>query len=239
MPRHLAIALLTIAFAGLAAADARAQAPKPADIADTLEQRLLACAACHGKQGEGMVKNEVYPRLAGKPDGYLYNQLRNFHERRRRYAVMNYMVAYLSDAYLREIAQYYAKLRPPYPPPTTGVASAVLARGEALALRGDPARKLPACIECHGKSLNGMAPAIPGLIGLSPLYIGQQMGAWKSQHRRAAEPDCMANIASLLKLDEISAIAAWLATRPAPTSLPAPLTHPEQLPLECGSVTQR
>jgi cytochrome c553 len=25
---------------------------------------LLACAACHGKDGEGLAKNEYYPRLA-------------------------------------------------------------------------------------------------------------------------------------------------------------------------------
>jgi cytochrome c553 len=210
-----------------------------APVPDTLEQRLLACATCHGKQGEGVIKNEAYPRLAGKPDGYLYNQLLNFREGRRRYAVMNYMVSYLSDAYLYEIATYYSRLSPPYPARRTGGSREVPARGERLVTRGDAVRKLPACIECHGSSLSGMAPAIPGLIGLSPLYIGQEMGAWKSRHRRAKEPDCMAQVASLLELDEISAIAAWLATQPPPTGAVPALSHPEKLPLECGSVTQR
>jgi len=39
---------------------------------DTMEARLLACAACHGRQGEG-TKNDYFPRLAGKPAGYLMN----------------------------------------------------------------------------------------------------------------------------------------------------------------------
>src|SRR3954451_8582242 len=78
-----------------------AQPPVP----DTLEQRVIACAGCHGKQGEGLRANEYYPRIAGKPTGYLYNQLVNFRERRRHSPVMNHMVAYLSDEYLREIAQ--------------------------------------------------------------------------------------------------------------------------------------
>jgi len=213
--------------------------PRPAEVPDTLEQRLLACAACHGKQGEGTKKNEVYPRLAGKPDGYLYNQLINFREGRRRYAVMNYMVSYLSDAYLREVAQYYANLRPPYPPPAAGASAAVLTRGEKLVTRGDPARHLPACIDCHGQSLTGMAPAIPGLLGLSPLYIGREMGAWRARHRRAKAPDCMAQVAGLLGPEEISAVAAWLAAQPAPKSAPARLADLAKLPLECGSVTQR
>ncbi|MEO8631143.1 MAG: c-type cytochrome, partial [Betaproteobacteria bacterium] len=70
----------------------RATAAKPGELPDTLEQRLSSCAACHGKQGEGSEKSEVYPRLAGKPTGYLYNQLVNFRDRRRQYAVMNYLV---------------------------------------------------------------------------------------------------------------------------------------------------
>ena len=238
MPQDRIIAFVFIAFAAAGASRLQAAGPKPAEVPDTLEQRLLACAACHGKQGEGTSKNEVYPRLAGKPDGYLYNQLLNFRERRRKYAVMNYLVSYMSDAYLREIAQYYAKLRPPYPPRATGGSSVVLARGELLATRGDPSRNLPACIECHGKTLTGMAPFIPGLVGLSPLYISQQMGAWRARHRRAKEPDCMAQIASLLGPDEISAVAVWLAMQPPAVSAAGTATDATKLPLECGSVTR-
>jgi cytochrome c553 len=239
MPQDRIIALVFIALVVAGASKLQAADPKPAEVPDTLEQRLLACAACHGKRGEGTSKNEVYPRLAGKPHGYLYNQLLNFRERRRQYAVMNYLVSYLSDAYLREIAQHYAKLQPPYPPPATGASSAVLARGQTLVTRGDPSRNLPACIDCHGKELSGMAPVIPGLVGLSPLYIGQQMGAWRARHRRAKEPDCMARVAALLRPEEISAVAAWLAAQPASANASSNLSSAVKLPLECGSVTQR
>src|SRR4051812_476624 len=104
VPRVRKIVLL--AGLGLGSAGLHAQAPVP----DTLEQRVVACAACHGKQGEGLKANEYSPRIAGKPAGYLYNQLVNFRARRRHSPVMNYMVAYLSDEFLREIAQYYANL---------------------------------------------------------------------------------------------------------------------------------
>jgi cytochrome c553 len=68
---------------------------------DTMEARLLACAPCHGRQGEG-TKNDYFPRLAGKPAGYLMNQLVAFRDGRRRYPPMNYLLEYLPDAYLEK-----------------------------------------------------------------------------------------------------------------------------------------
>jgi cytochrome c553 len=205
-------------------------------VPDTLEQRLLACAACHGKRGEGLRANEYYPRIAGKPSGYLYNQLLNFRERRRHSPTMNYLVAYLSDDYLREIAGHYAGLSPAYPPPARQAARALLERGEALMLRGDPLRRIPACTACHGEALTGMEPAIPGLLGLDAQYIAAQMGAWRSKLRRAQEPDCMASIAGLLAPEDIAAVSAWAASRrvaPDAAPLPAGSLKP---PMDCGGV---
>jgi cytochrome c553 len=227
----LASVFLMAVAAGLPAAGAT--------VPDTLEQRIAACAACHGKQGEGVRANEYYPAIAGKPAGYLYNQLRNFRERRRQYGVMNYMVAFLSDEYLREIADHYSRLPAVIYPPLPAVPSQVLARGETLVKQGDKVRQIPACVACHGDELTGMNPAIPGLIGLDPQYIAAQMGAWRNQLRRAQEPDCMANIASLLVPGDISAITAWIATQSAkPGAAPLP---PNSLkpPTECGGLDAR
>jgi cytochrome c553 len=233
MPRSRASVLPLVPLLALGAGELSAQAPK---VPDTLEQRLLACAICHGKQGEGIQKNEYYPRLAGKPAGYLYNQLVNFRERRRDVPIMTYMVAYLSDPYLREMAEYYANLHPPYPAPAAGASQALLARGEALATNGDPSRGIPACSACHGKALTGMEPAIPGLVGLHRDYVAGQMGSWKVGRRKGAAPDCMAEIASRLTPDDIAAVNAWLgAQRVAPDARPAPAGSLKP-PLECGGV---
>src|SRR5271168_2681578 len=105
---------------------------------DTLAARLLACAACHGRQGEG-TNNDYFPRLAGKPAGYLMNQLVAFRDGRRRYPPMNYLLEYIPDQYLRQIADYFAALRPP--PVSQAVADvgpAFLARGHSLVTQGDP-----------------------------------------------------------------------------------------------------
>jgi cytochrome c553 len=236
MRRKYGVLLAALLGAGLACA--QTSPSNPATVANTLEQRLLACAMCHGKQGEGVRKNEYYPRLAGKPSEYLYSQLIGFREKRRASPVMTYMVGALSDSYLGEIADYYSTLRPPFPPPARAVDPLRLARGEALALKGDPALDIPACTACHGAKLSGMLPGIPGLVGLYPDYIAAQMGAWKNGVRNAAAPDCMARIASRLSGDDVAAVSAWLASLPASPDTPPTPARSLKLPMSCGSAPQ-
>ncbi|HTN67814.1 MAG TPA: cytochrome c4 [Burkholderiaceae bacterium] len=207
-------------------------------LPDSIAQRAIACASCHGKEGRA-ASDGFYPRIAGKPAGYLYNQLVNFREGRRRYPLMIYMVDHLSDAYLHEIADYFSSLQPPYPPPQPSTASATtLERGRQLVHAGDTAKKVPACIACHGQALTGVLPSIPGLLGLPRDYLNAQFGAWKNGSRHAAAPDCMAQIVARMSDDDINAAAAWLAAQAVPANTaPAP-TIIDKLPLSCGSFTQ-
>ena len=76
---------------------------------DSMGQRMLACTGCHGPEGRA-APDGYYPRIAGKPDGYLFNQLLNFRDGRRHYALMTNLLAPLGDAYLREIAAHFASL---------------------------------------------------------------------------------------------------------------------------------
>lgn len=207
-----------------------------AEPPDTMAKRVAACTACHGK--EGRATNEGYfPRIAGKPAGYLYHQLVNFREGRRSYGPMTYLIDNLSDAYLQEIALHFASLELPYPPPQTRSAPpALLERGRKLALHGDAAREIPACVHCHGKALTGMQPSVPGLLGLPRDYLNGQLGAWKTRQRRAEVPDCMATIAQRLSAADVEALSAWLSSQAVPVpATPAPRT-PAKLPLPCGSV---
>jgi cytochrome c553 len=152
---------------------------------------------------------------------------------------MNYLVENLSDDYLREIASYFSQLDLPYPPPqTTGAPAALLKHGETLALHGDPARELPACAQCHGSALTGVAPSIPGLLGLPRDYLNAQLGAWKQGQRHAAAPDCMAQIADKLSPEDVSALSTWLSSQAVTDNArPAPaLEH--RLPIPCGDVDE-
>src|SRR5690606_41893799 len=111
--------------------------------------------------------------------------------------------------------------------------------GRVLATKGDPARGLPACVACHGAALSGLAPAIPGLLGLPRDYIGAQIGGWKNGLRRAAEPDCMGDIAAKLTPQDIGALSAWLSSRPVVEPYVPDPAGSTNLPPECGSQAQR
>jgi cytochrome c553 len=215
---------------------ARAQPTQHAP--DTMEARLLACAACHGKQGEGS-ETSYFPRLAGKPAGYLTNQLTAFRDGRRRYPPMNYLLEYIPDAYLQKMADYFAALRPPpAPPPVADVSQALLEQGRSIVTTGDQRHGVPACQHCHGSALTGMEPGIPGLAGLHASYISAQLGAWRYGTRTAKAPDCMQLIAASLTELDVTAVAAWLASQPIPSD-PSPVpkgTLP--MPLKCGSEPQ-
>lgn len=183
---------------------------------DSMAQRMQACAACHGREGRA-ARDGYYPRIAGKPQEYLYRQLLNFRERRRGYAPMTHMVRHLSDDYLREIAAYFAALDLPYAaPPPLATTPEALALGENLVLRGDKTRGIPACTSCHGRMMTGVLPDVPGLLGLPRDYVNAQLGAWKSGLRRALPPDCMARVVQRLGAQDIAAVSMWLASQPVP-----------------------
>jgi cytochrome c553 len=231
--RAVSLALSMAALSALFMLGARAQPSERAP--DTMEARVLACAPCHGKVGEG-TSNDYFPRLAGKPAGYLYNQLVAFHEGRRRYPPMNYLLEFLPDSYLRKMAEFYAAQRPPLPPrPVPIVSKEVLARGQSIVTHGDPQRGVPACAGCHGPSFTGMEPAIPGLVGLNARYISAQLGAWRYGTRTAAAPDCMQIVAGSLTEADVTAVAAYLSSLPIPAD-PAPVPQGTlPMPLACGS----
>jgi len=206
----------------------------PIDVPDTLAQRVQACFACHGPEGRATADG-FFPRIAGKPAGYLYNQLQNFRSGRRGNAAMSYFVDLMSDAYLHEIADWFAAQELPYPPPQPGAGPAEIALGESLVRRGDAARGLPACARCHGEAMTGVQPALPGLLGLPRGYLVEQFGAWRNGQRKALAPDCMAQVASALSAPEVSAIATWLAAQPVSAGAAPATSLARPLPLECGS----
>ena len=202
---------------------------------DSIEARVQGCVTCHGQSGAGTTDGR-FPRIAGKPATYLYNQLVAFRDGTRQYPPMNYLVAYLPDAYLQEMAAHYAKQRPPF---TAHEApkedAATLARGAVLATAGDANRQVPACIACHGRALTGMEPGIPGLAGLRPTYIVAQLTRWRVGDRHAREPDCMKRIASRLSETDVAAVAAWLGAQATSKDASPESFDRVRMPLACGS----
>lgn len=229
--RSIAAACCALSFTAAAQEDA---VPAFKNV-DSMEARVQGCVTCHGQSGQG-TSNGYFPRIAGKPAGYLYNQLLAFRDGTRRYPPMNYLVAYLPDAYLREIAEHFAKQRPPFAVREIPAAdAATLTRGGVIVTAGDPGRGLPACITCHGAGLTGMEPGIPGLVGLRPTYIVAQLTRWRVGERHAAEPDCMKRIASRLTDADVGAVAAYLARQEPPKNPSPESSNLVRMPLACGS----
>lgn len=206
---------------------------------DDMIERLAACAACHGTRGEGAPGAEYYPHLAGKPAGYLFEQLQGFRDGRRLSPQMTWLVQFMDDAWLKEIAAFYAAQPPRTRAADTGSAAltdALRARAEKLVRDGDTAAGVPACAACHGADLAGVEPGVPALVGLPAEYVIAQLGGWREGVRHGVAPDCMADVAHKLTPEHIRAVAVWLSQqshddgrRPAPAGSVIP-------PVACGSL---
>lgn len=202
---------VTVAVYGISA-----QAAMAAGIDMTL--RAAPCLACHdttGRQGS----DGYYPRIAGKPARYLFNQLRHFRDGQRRFDPMASLLTGLDDNYLLALARYFAQLPATQHVPSNG--GAVLRQGkvpgpapDGVFPTGDPVSDRHACSSCHGQDLLGNGTNIPPLTGLPRDYINAQLGAWRNGTRRASEPDCMEQVASALQPGTINRISQWLSRQP-------------------------
>lgn len=213
-----------------------AQAASPAY---ELGEALAACNSCHGRHGEGMSAGEYYPHLAGKPAGYLFDQLRAFRDGGRQYAQMGWLLRNMDDTYLQAVAGHFASMPPRTRKPDdapSALDAAVAARATALVEHGDTARGIPACSACHGTALTGLEPGVPALVGLPEEYIVAQFGGWLTGVRTARKPDCMAQIARKLDPAEIRALAAWLSRQSHDTPQPPAPAGSFVLPLACADL---
>lgn len=233
--RCAAVAVALVLRAGVAFAQTSAPV---ANLPPDMAAHVLACALCHGPQGQGGT-NPYFPRLAAKPAGYLFNQLQAFQQGRRRYAPMNYLLEYQRTDFLKTIASFFAAqslTSAPQAPPTAS--QTVLAHGQDIVAHGVPETGVPPCSACHGSRLTGMQPAIPGLIGLNAQYITAQLGAWRYGTRTATAPDCMQSVAARLTDADVTAVAAWLSSQPLPADPSPAAAASYRLPLHCGSEPQ-
>jgi cytochrome c553 len=206
-----------------------------ATVRNTMAQRMQACVMCHGKEGRA-TNAGYFPRIAGKPEGYLFNQLKNFRDGRRHNQAMNHLTQFMSDDYLRDIARYFSALDVPYPLPLEhGLSAQQQQTAEQLVFKGVPERQIPACASCHGSSMAGRLPAMPGLLTLPADYLIGQLGAWRTGLRAASAPDCMADVAKRLTHEEVWVVARWLSAQSLPTGTKPEAGSAQPLPIPCGS----
>ena len=225
----------------LASILAAGSTPAAAPFEDTIAQRVLACTGCHGKEGPRRARRllPAHRRQAGRlpvqpaaqfprRPAPLRADERAARAARRRLPARDRRLLRVARSALPAAA---ARRRP---------AALLEARRGARAPTATRRAALPACDDCHGAALTGVAPAIPGLLGLPRDYLNAQLGAWRTGQRRALAPDCMAQVAQRLSPEDIGAVSA-LARRAAgarPCDCAAPRL-PTPLPIACGGVRRR
>src|SRR5262250_2841602 len=70
------------------------------------KQKAATCVACHGADGNST--NPLWPKLAGQTARYIYLQLRDFKEGRRKDPLMSPMAASLSREDMLDLADYFS-----------------------------------------------------------------------------------------------------------------------------------
>jgi cytochrome c553 len=195
---------VALAAAMLAAGMAMAQDKVPAAASQV-------CAACHAADGNSIAP--ANPKIAGQMAEYLNKQLRDFKPQGgkpplRESAVMNGMVASLSDADIKGLAAYYAgqALKP-----AAAADKELAALGQKLWRGGDAVHGIPACAGCHGPAGAGIPAQFPRLSGQYAEYISAQLTAFREGKRTNDVNGVMRGVAAHMNDGQIRAVAEYAA----------------------------
>jgi cytochrome c553 len=168
-------------------------------VAQTVQERLPTCLACHGENGQS--QNAGVPSLGGQQAFYVTVQLLMFRERMRTADPMNDMAKGLSDDDLRSSADVISKLPPPQPP--AGPADeARIARGQALVQQNR-------CNFCHTPSFAGQ-DNVPRIADQREDYLIKALRGYKDNSRHGYDAS-MADVIAPITDAQILDLAYYIA----------------------------
>lgn len=227
------------AYAALRAPSTTAVHRLGAELTTNGRDGVVACASCHGAQGEGNFA-AGFPRLAGLDAAYIAKQLRDFAREApltgaqfeavardysktprinlpysiltpgiRKDPVMGPIAMALKPEEIEALAQYFASLA--FTAKPVPAAPEILERGEDLVLRGKPEYGVPGCFSCHGQNGVGVGAVFPPLAGQPPEYIIEQINRWQSGARDNDENALMRSIAVWMTDGDKHYLATYLA----------------------------
>jgi cytochrome c553 len=177
-----------------------------------------SCAQCHGANGQG--RGEAIPALAGQRTAYLEQALRAYREGRRHSGIMEPIAAPLDRAAMQALVAHYAAL-PPRAVTAPPAPERDQATARAIAEQGVPARRIPACLECHGPAGRRVSPEHPVLSGQSARYLETQLLLFHQDRRGGgARAHLMQPVATRLTPEEMKALARYFSAQPPATGDP-------------------
>jgi cytochrome c553 len=167
--------------------------------AQSVQERLPTCLACHGENGQSQTP-EV-PSLGAQQAFFITVQLLMFRDRMRVVAPMNDMANGLSDDDLGRFAAIIAKLPAPQPP--SGPADAArVERAGALIEQNH-------CNFCHTPSFAGQQN-IPRIADQREDYLVKALRGYKDNSRRGYDT-AMADVVAPITDQQILDLAYYLA----------------------------
>lgn len=173
--------------------------PLLAQDAEAGGRKAEACAACHGPGGSSA--QPLYPSLAGQTARYLYLQLKDFKEGRRKDPQMSPMAQNLTREDMLDLAAYFAaqELRP-----------AGFEADPARVAKGAQKSAETLCTMCHLGGFKGQNE-IPRVAGQQHDYIVKQLADFKAR-RRTNDAGSMTSVAKTLSDEDIENLAQYLST---------------------------
>ena len=184
----------------LACAPALAQTttPPPAAAGGGVETRAQACFACHGQNGNST--NPMYPTLAGQNSRYIYLQLKDFKEGRRKDPQMTPMAEPLSRDDMLALAEFFSKQKQ--------ASSGFKADADKVAAGRKKSDEV-LCPMCHLGEFVGQNE-IPRVAGQKYEYVKKQLEDFKAR-RRTNDAGNMTSVASTLSDADIENLAQYVA----------------------------
>ncbi|WP_038208829.1 c-type cytochrome [Xenophilus azovorans] len=199
-----------LAAEGPAAAPAAAAKPAKPDPAkgDTLFNTAppngVSCASCHNADGNSAIA--ANPKLAQQHPEYILKQLAEFKSGKRKNAVMQPMVAHLSEQDMRDIAWFVGSktVKPGF-----AKEKDLVTLGERIYRGGIADRQVPACAGCHSPNGAGIPAQYPRLGGQHADYTDAQLKAFRDGVRGNSPQ--MHGVAAKMNDREIKAVADYIA----------------------------
>jgi cytochrome c553 len=158
-----------------------------------------SCAHCHGVDGNSSAG--VYPTLAGQTKEYVYRQIKDFKEGRRKNSMMSPSVGILSDQDMLDLAEYFSAqnaTRGSFKPEP-----ALVAEGKKIA---DEAQ----CASCHQPGYKGLNE-FPRLARQKYPYLVKQLKDFRDG-TRTNDGGVMGPTTKNLTDEQIQALAQYLSS---------------------------
>ena len=180
-----------------ALAFAQATTP-PAAAGGGVEAKAQTCFTCHGQNGNST--DPTCPTLAGQNSRYIYLQLKDFKEGRRKDPKMTPMAEPLSRDDMLALADFFSRQK--QAPSGFKADAAKVAAGRKKA-------EEVLCSMCHGGEFVGQNE-IPRVAGQKYEYVKKQLEDFKAK-RRTNDAGNMTSVAGTLSDADIDNLAQYIA----------------------------